>query len=72
MKKVSQGGTELIMFKRQERGDWVGRLLLEAPYRPGRSPSGKIRTPSPRKDLALFFSQTSGQKKTGRLNSLLS
>lgn len=34
MKQVSQGGTELIIFKRQKKGDWVGGLLLEPPSRP--------------------------------------
>lgn len=35
MKQVPQGGSELLMFKRQKKGDWLGRLLLEAPSRPG-------------------------------------
>lgn len=75
MKQVSQGGTELIIFKRQEKGDWVGGPLLEPPSRPEAPRPIVLEMENQmlpaRKDPTSFSSQISGQKAR-RLNSLLS
>lgn len=57
MKKVSQGGTELIVFKRQETGNWVGGLLPEEQLLPDQTvlETGKIATVSQKGPCSFFL-----------------
>lgn len=73
MKKVSQGGTELIVFKRQETGNWVGGLLPEEQLLPDQTvlETGKIAHRLPERTLLLLPPRLAGQKAV-TLNSLLS
>lgn len=78
VKQVSQGGSELLTFKGQEEGAWIGALLPEVPSRPGdprpivlETGGKKNHIPPPRKDTAPCSAQTGGQTAR-RLSRLLS